>query len=372
MKKVLELFGEPIANGGQEAFVINALTHMDLTDLQIDLLTPYECTNEYYRSIVEDNGGKVYSLHFPFNPGGNRTSLYKPLYRFMGKMKYDVIHIHSGSISVLAIGACAARHAGTKCVIVHSHVAGENRTLKYFLVRVISYPFIKMFPTTYCACSQAAGDWKYPKSIARKKLKILKNGVDLEKYSFNAESRKKMRNMLNLDEKAFVVGHVGRFTYQKNHRYLIEIFVEVKQYIHNAKLLLVGDGELREDVFQYAKTKGISQDIIFTGMVNNVNDYLQVMDVFALPSRFEGLPIVGVETQAMGIPLLCSDCVSKELKISEGIQFLPLEDQQAWVDAIIARPERKDNKEQIKRNGYDIYDTALAMRKMYLHDEHEN
>ena len=321
--KVLEIFGEPISNGGQESFVINIIKHIDHSNMDIDLLTPYYCDNEYYKNIVEDLGGKIYTFDLKFTPGKNRFNLNKRIDSFLKIHHYDIIHIHSGSISVLCIMAFYAKKHGVKKIIVHSHCAAEKKNFKYRMVRLFSYPFIKLFPTVYCACSQVAGEWKYPRSVVNKMI-ILKNGVDLNDFSYNHSTRTDIRLKLNIPDDSFVIGHVGRFSYQKNHEFLIDIFEKVLEINSNAVLMLIGDGENKKEIELKIKELGIASKVRLCGLVNNVNDYMQAMDVFVLPSRYEGLPIVGVEAQASGLPVITSNNVSLELKITNDVQFLNL------------------------------------------------
>lgn len=367
--RVLEIFGEPIASGGQEAFVMNVLQAMNMDDLTIDLLTPYQCKNEHYRSIVEKLGGKVYALDIPFNPGGSRHNLLHPIEEFLKKHKYDVVHIHSGSISVLMYASLAAKRTGIVKIIVHSHCAGERKTLKYRLIKILSTSILTRCPTDYFACSKIAGEWKFPNKVVKDKLVIIKNGVDLNKFAYKDDIAKQMRLKYGISNETFVVGHVGRFSPQKNHEYLIRIFQKVLARIPDAYLLLVGEGELMNDAKQQVKNLNIENRVVFVGSVTNVPDYLQMMNVFVLPSRWEGLPIVGVEAQAAGIPLIVSENVSDELRLTKAIEFLPLNDDiSVWSDKVcsLRRHGRFDTKEDLVREGYDINETAEFVSKKYF------
>ncbi len=367
--KVLEIFGEPISNGGQESFVINVLKHINDDDIKIDLFTPYYCDNRTYKNIVEERGGKVFSLGLSFTPGNSRMNIKKPLKNFLKSNKYDVVHIHSGSISVLAIAAWVAHRCKVKKIIVHSHCAAERKNLKYRLAKFASLPLMRICPTDYCACSQVAGDWKFSRRIAKNKLVILKNGVDLLEFSYKSDVRAAMRRKLCLDENDLVIGHVGRFSYQKNHEYLLKVLSELKNNGINAKLVLIGSGELLNEVKEQALEADISDKIIFVGNVNNVADYMQAMDVFALPSRFEGLPIVGVEAQAAGLPCVFSEAVTEETKLTDEVKFLPIDDESvsAWAETILylSKSERKDNVSVLKDKGFDINETVKRILEIY-------
>lgn len=365
--KVLEVFGEPIANGGQEAFVFNMIQYMDLSDMTVDVLTPYYCDNDYYVDVVESINGKVVSLGLPFEPGASRFNFIKPFHKYLSENAYDVVHVHSGSISILAEVAAVAKHNKVKKIIVHSHCAADHKTWKYRLIKLVSLPFMSLCPTDHCACSQVAGDWKFSKRIAKNHLIILKNGVDLQKFSYDEAVRAQYRKKLGIQEDTYVLGHVGRFSYQKNHEYLIDMFGKIKEQCLNSKLLLIGSGELWDDVTNQIASLGLTEDVILLGNVNNVSDYLQVMDTFVLPSRFEGLPIVGVEAQAAGLPVVVSTNVSEELKLTDQIHYLDLSDMSEWVKLVceLKNQPRKNSEKMLKEAGYDIQNTADYLVKLY-------
>lgn len=366
--RILEVFGEPISNGGEESFVINILRNMDLTGIQIDFLTPYFCDNPYYQEEVEKRGGRIFCFHLAFTPGRSRGNIEKPFRSFLKDHHYDVIHVHSGSISVLTIIGITAYRAHIKKIIVHSHCAAEHKTWKYRFVKFISLPIMAICATDYCACSQIAGDWKFSRRIAKKKLIILKNGVELERFKYDPMKRKEIRGRLGIAEKSFVIGHVGRFSYQKNHPYLIRIFAKIQQKISDSKLLLIGTGENWDMIQAQVNSLHLENAVIFMGNVPNVCDYLQAMDVFVLPSKFEGLPLVGVEAQAAGLPLLVSSNVSKELQITDNVEYIALSaDPKEWVERICSlyHVKRRDNIETLRKNGYDVKATAELVRNLY-------
>ena len=192
--KVLEVFGEPISNGGQESFVINLIDHMDLKGMTVDLLTPYYCDNKYYEDKVEQWGGKIVTFGLEFQPGQSRFNINKHIDNYFKDNPYDVVHIHSGSISVLAIIAYFAKKNGVKKVITHSHCAVENINLKNKILRTIAGIFMKSCVDVYCACSKVAGESKYTPFIVENKMMVLKNGVDLPKFKYNEKIRKEIRN----------------------------------------------------------------------------------------------------------------------------------------------------------------------------------
>lgn len=370
MVRVLEAFGEPFSNGGQEAFIMNVLQNIDMSDLCIDFYTPYYCDNDYYKSIIEEKGGKVYEVGLNFAPGSSRLDIIKPLKQLLKKEKYDVIHIHSGSISCLAYSALAASMCGVKKIIVHSHSPALKKTLKYRLVKFVTSPIMAVCPTHYFACSKEAGEWKFSKRICKKKLEIVKNGIDVNKFVFNAEIRNNIRKSLEVEDNCFLIGHVGRFSKEKNHEFLIDIMSEVIKKNSNSKLLLIGTGDEVENIKSKVNDLGLNDYVIFFGTTPNVNDYLQAMDCFVLPSLYEGLPVSTVESQAAGLKTICSNVMTSQVKITNLFEFMPLLDSaEKWADKILSYNdgyERLDVSEKICDAGFDICDTANVLKNVYI------
>lgn len=366
-KRVLELTGEPIGMGGQEMFIINVIKHMNHDGLQIDLLTPYHCENLQYENEILKHGGQLFCLNLPFNARKSRNNIIIPIYKFLKKNKYDVVHIHSGSISVLAYSSFISRLIGIKKIIVHSHSAGLKKNFRYKLLKAFSFPLITWSPTDYCACSELAGIWKYPKSVVRNKLIIIKNGVDLNLFAYNEHIRKEIRDQFHLENKTIVIGHVGRFSYQKNQEFIIRLVAMLKKRSFNCKAILIGEGESLDMVKELVHNYELNESVFFVNRISNVSDYMQAMDIFILPSRWEGLPIVGVEAQAAGLPIIVSEKVTEEMKLVENVTYLDINNEKEWVKTIIEmKIKRYSNSEKIKEKGYDINDTSKFVRKLYL------
>lgn len=367
--KVIEVFGEPVLSGGQEAFVFEILKNINMKNLHIDCLTAYEWGNESYRQIVEEHGGTAYELGLPFQPGKSRMNIVDPFREFLQNHFYDVVHIHSGSISALAVMASVADNAGIKKVIVHSHSTGYNDNLKHKVLRFMASLSMKKHVSIYCACSKEAAEWKFMPPYARQ-ARIIKNGIDTSRFAFNTAKRNEYRKKLGISETCFVVGHVGRFSYAKNQTFLINVFKHLTEEVTDSKLLLIGEGEDRETIETQIQGLGLTDKVILTGNVGNVQDYLQAMDVFVFPSHFEGFGIVVLEAQAAGLPCVVSDCVPQAAGIVDDIVFLNLKDTPVsiWTENIIQFKsyKREDRAELIKNAGYDIKSTAETVRKLYL------
>ena len=221
----------------------------------------------------------------------------------------------------------------------------------------------------YWACSNLAAQFLFPKSIIEKKrYSVLPNGIELDKYDYNPQIRGELRKKMGLDKK-FVIGHVGRFSDQKNHTFLLDIFKAVHQKESKAILLLFGVGELMEDMKKKAKFLGIDKYVIFYGASNEMEKMWQVMDVFVMPSLHEGLPVTGIEAQASGLPCIFSENITKEVDVSHKSQFLSLAaDIDDWVTAILSHKNqgRHSGKQLLKDAGYDIMQTTEDLSQFYL------
>ncbi|MCV3743082.1 glycosyltransferase [Lentilactobacillus hilgardii] len=369
-KKILEVFGEPISYGGQESFVFGALDSMDLSGLHFDFLTPYYIDNEYYRKFIRKLGGRLYLFNLKFIPGKSRINIISKFNHFLSNHEYDVIHIHSGSISVLAFCSLIAKLHKTKKIIVHSHMAGSKESVKHKILRKIMHPIFITCVTYFCAPTKAAGKWQFSKKIANNKLILVKNGINLNLFSFDYIKRNIMRKKLNISKNTLLVGNVGRLNLYKNQIFLIKIIAELKRAEPDSKLLLIGSGENYKRKLEFLSEKyGVSDSVIFTGNVNNVYDYMQAMDIFVFPSKFEGLGIVAIESQGVGLPVIASNHVPREIKVTRNVYFMKLTDHPCeWANKIlnIRGYSRCDTSKEIKEHGYDIHQTAEIIRDLYL------
>lgn len=365
--RIIEITGEPILHGGQEKFLSNLIEKIDYSGIDIDVLTPYVCDNTFFRELVQSKGGKVFELNLKFNPGKSRRLLFKPILSFLKDNKYDVVHVHSGSISVLAYVALASKKAGVKKVVVHSHSTGVP-SLKHSFIRFFFGFIIKNNATDFLACSKDAGIMKYPRGIVDNNLIVIKNGIDIGSYKYDPDKRESKRRELGIGEDVFVIGHVGRFSHEKNHEFLIKLFFEFHNNNPNSMLLLVGDGELINIIKENVRQLNLNKSVVFTGNVDNVQDYYQAMNIFLLPSLYEGLPYVTLEAQANGMPCVLSTGVPEDAVISDCVTRLSLDDIQLWYDTILKYDDNEpiDNTDKIKMAGYDIVSTAEQVKKIYL------
>ena len=369
--RILEAFGEPVSYGGQESFVMNILDNMDMAGFSFDLLSPYYCDNENTAARIEEYGGHVYALGCSFKPGGIRNSEIRPVRQFLKTHEYDVIHIHSGSNSMLAMFARLAAEAGIPKIIVHSHCTGRAG-LKHAASKFMTARSLRKYPTAYCACSQEAGEWRFPEDVCKSRLMVINNGIDIERFRYNVEIRAGMRKDLGIDAETVLIGCVGRLTYQKNQGFLLDVMKAVKERQTEGikyKLLLVGEGEDRRMLERKALKLGLGEDVIFTGAVTIVQDYLQAMDIAAMPSRYEGLAIAVIEAQAAGLEILASEGVPVEAAVTDAVTFIADFDIKKWADEMMKPHTRHPEQAgSVAEGGYSISESADTVRKLYTLD----
>ena len=220
----------------------------------------------------------------------------------------------------------------------------------------------------YCACSKIAGESKFIDSVVKDKLIIIKNGIDVEKFKFNVRKRVELRGLLNIQDDEFVVGHVGRFSDEKNHTFLIDIFNEIVKLRPLSRLMLIGSGELESTVKDKVKLLDLEEKVLFIGNVNNVYDYYQAMDCFVLPSKFEGLPLVGIEAQSVGLLCFFADTITSELGVTSLARYISLNEiPKVWAEKICEnnKEDRLDMTEAIKNAGFDIETEIKKIESFY-------
>lgn len=368
MIRILEVFREPIANGGQESFLMNMYRNIDRTKIQMDFMTPFTCDNPTLKDEIICMGGQVFTYDHTFGVNNNHA-FKKSITDFLRNHVYTTIHIHSGSTYALMEGAKIAKKYGVKNIIVHSHCGGFAN-IKYYMIKTLStYPLMK-YPTHYCACSKLAAEWKFPKKIVENGLySIIKNAIDLKRFRYDEKQRNEYRTQFGFHGK-FVIGHIGRFAVQKNHSFLIDIFEQIALKRSDAELVLVGDGELKKEIERKVLDKKLVDRVKFLGLRHDIPELLNMMDAFVLPSFFEGLPVVGVEAQATGLPVFCSDRVTREFPMRELSYFMSLEEApEKWAHEIIdtcSRLKRYGTTNEMIDAGYEIKSAAKKLEDFYL------
>ena len=356
MKRILEVNVDDMGFGGVYSLVRNVILSKD-SDVSMDIacIEPFE--QEAHIKELNAHGCEVHYVGCHSNKIKKQFVVLKKLRNLLKTGKYDVAHIHGDVAYKLLVCSVAARLAGTKTILLHSHASGtdgNHRELKEKLHKM-SRPFLKWTGTGFVSCSDLASAWMFP-GVPKETIQIIHNGVDLEKFRFDPAARAAMRREWGIADDTFLLGHVGRFEYQKNHEYLIRVFSKLQEEGRNMKLFLVGEGTLQEEIRREVIRLGLADDVIFAGLSNEVPKLLSGFDAFVLPSHFEGLPIVGVEAQAAGLPVVFANTITREAKLTEDVSFLPIGegDVSLWTNRILTlqKTSRKDPYESLFAGRY--------------------
>ena len=351
---------------GQETLLMNIYRKIDRKKIQFD----FQCSERGvgdYDAEIKKLGGKILYL------GENKIKI--PYLKYLGDIvlqyiffkkysEYDVFHIHTYHAFNAWLSIVGAKLAGMKHIILHSHNSqGMHPRLHKIFRKILGGMKIERY-----ACSRDAAEWMFGKNCVEKnKVHIVKNGIVPEEFTFSEEGRKAKRKELNIEDKV-TIGHIGRFAKQKNHEFLIDIFSEFVKLEKNTILLLVGDGELRPSIQQKAKELGLLDKIKFLGIRDDIKELLWAMDVFLFPSLYEGLSVSTVEAQAAGLPCLLSTGISAECKMTDNVEFIPL-DASAEVWALqmkkICKQGHLNNESAINRAGYNINETVKFLEDNY-------
>ena len=344
--------------GGLETMLMNYYRQIDRNKIQFDFLV-----HRYYRADYDDEieslGGIIYRLPV-LNP---LDSKYKSALSsfFDEHPEYQIIHVHQDCMSSVILKEAEKHHV--KVRIAHSHNSNQDKNWKY-PIKLYYKNSISRYATDLFACNEGAGEWMFNGAP----FTIVKNAVNTEKYRLDILTRKKVREELGVQDNQLVIGHVGRFNEVKNHRFLVEVFKEVLKQ-KDAILLLVGKGDLEEEIKKTVEASGIKDRVIFAGLRNDVDSLLQAMDVFVFPSLYEGLPMSLVEAQASGLPCVISDQVSPECMITKNTVMMSLKQSPAeWADQVLqfAGLPREDTYDAIVESGFDIKKNAEELQEFYF------
>ncbi|WP_066335080.1 glycosyltransferase family 1 protein [Metabacillus litoralis] len=345
--------------GGLETMLMNYYRQINRTKIQFDFMVHRE-ERGHYDDEIESLGGKIYRM--PQIRPGNYRKYFNRLNDFFSEHKeFKVVHSHNNENSSFVLRA--AKRFGVPCRIAHSHLSDLGIDIK-LPFRLYARNVMKDNPTEYFACSKNAGRWLFGE---KKEVKVLNNAVSIDDFKYNEQLRRKIRKELNISDQ-LVIGHIGRFNKQKNHEFLIDIFNSVIDKKSDALLLLVGDGHLRPEIERKVEKLGLSSQVKFLGVREDIPHLMQAIDLFLFPSLFEGLPVVLVEAQAAGLNCIVSDSITKEADITGRLQYFSLEDTaDIWAEVIINMSiEHADTSHMLQNNGYDTKKMANWLSEFYL------
>ncbi len=358
------IFCEKFGSGGIESFLFNVLQHMDRRDLNIDIIIG-KIESEFYSAQLKKLGIGIYEL------SGSTYRVVKNhlLFRQLLKGKtYDVLHLNIYNGVSLFYGH-DGKMAGIPIRIAHSHNSALRRS-RMWALKQIMHNFCKTFlvnqVTDLWACSLLAAKFMFPLKKTQN-VKIIPNGIELERFLLNEKKRNQVRSELGL-KNCFVIGHVGRLCYQKNQVFLLDVFSEILKQDKWVRLLLVGSGSDEKKLREKAEGMGITDQVIFYGESQEIEQLYWAMDIFVFPSIFEGLGIVVLEAQVSGLPVICSTAVPKEAIITNDVVQLELESgSKIWGESILQKKDFVRNSDIVKGKmcEYDIDKVSETIYKKY-------
>lgn len=357
--RVLHFQGR-MGRGGAETFMMNTYRNLDRSKIQFDFLIykDFESVQPYHEEIRE-LGGRIF---YVTNPKKNINNYIKEVKALLKNESFDIVHsqvFFGGGINLWL-----ASRAGIKKRIVHSHATshemGSNFAFK--VVRKVLDKMMFKYATEYLACSYDAGHALFGENHP---FIFVPNGIDLNKYRFVKQTKDEIKVELGIKKDAFLIGNIGRFELQKNHEFLIDIFKKVTSLKTNGHLVLIGEGSLENAIKEKVNNLGLRDNVSFLGIREDIPELLKAIDVFLMPSLYEGLPISAVEAQAAGDKIVLSDTISRETQLTENVQFISLNQSvDYWAARVISEPY--ENKPLIELEKYDMKNTSRIMEEIYL------
>ena len=346
--------------GGIESFLVNLYTCIDREEFQFDFITQSDFPAK--GDELQKLGGKIYKISTVKNP-------FKYIYDICKILDkgYDLVHIHKNSLAnilqLIAVKICRKKIK----IVLHSHnTAPTKGKITYFFHKLnINYGYYNS--NYHLACSEVAGKWMY----SNKNFTVVKNGIIAKDYLFSQEKKEQVRKDLFIPKNAFVIGHVGRFSLQKNHEKLINIFNEIYLQDRNSYLILIGEGNLKESIVQLVKKLHLEKNVFFLGIRKDIPNLLNAMDVFLMPSFYEGLPVSAIEAQASGLNVVLSKNISEQTEITDGVMWFSIDDENEKIAKLVILNKNVLECERINRNkqvidkGYDMRTTSCYISELY-------
>lgn len=367
MKRLLCLISN-MNTGGAETFLMKIYRKIDRKNYQIDF-----CINNkeesYYEKEILSLGGKVY--HIP-SKSENLREFKRQLAKIVKENSYEyVLRLTSSAMGFMDLKI--SKKAGAKVCSVRSTNSSSGGSLKSKLAHILGKLLYKKYIDVKFAPSGLAAEYTFgKKALINNEVSILHNGVDLNVFHYDNEARYKIRNEFAIKDNQYVIGHIGRFDYQKNHAFLLDVFKEMSNKNDNSVLMLVGDGILEQQIKDKIKALDIEDKVIFTGVRSDIPQLLSAMDVFVFPSFYEGMPNTVIEAQATGLPCVIADTITKEADITGLVQYLALSNSaEKWANVALGsiKSTRMDTKENFVENGYDIESVTKKFTQLVFKED---
>lgn len=365
MKRVLVTGAANIGRAGVATIVYKWGQEFDSDKLVYDYLMQRGLPAQQYVDAIAQKGGKIFTMECEHR---NLFSIIKWVEKIIRENKYDTIHINTDTAYIAAAYIYAAKKGGIRHIFVHSHCTqiDDNsklkRSIKAFFHGLL-VPYVCKNSERYLACSKLAGYWMFgKKNVESNKYKTIYNGVAVESYLYDEQVRKTYREQMGLSGK-FVIGNIGRFSYQKNHKFLIEVFMELSKTDGNAVLVLVGTGELESQLKTLVNECEIADKVFFLGTRKDVPSLLSMFDVLVMPSRFEGLPVTMVEAQMADLPCVVSENITREAQFIDAIKYVKGFEVGNWIEAIkqISKFQRVRKEEEKYKSPFNIKSTVSEL-----------
>ncbi|WP_117114983.1 glycosyltransferase family 1 protein [Limosilactobacillus reuteri] len=342
---------------GISSIIMNYASYLDKAKYDLTIIAGDKINKSYEKKCKEN---KVKLIRLP-NKRKETWHYYRSLYRSLVNSNYDICHAN-GSSSTLGIDLLIAKIAGIKVRIAHSH----NTTTENIKMHKLLTPLFTRTYTDALACGNKAGEWLFNK----KKFTVIPNGFNINKFKFDKKIRKLMRAKLGIQNGIEVIGHIGRFNFQKNHNFILKIFESYLKINPNSILLLIGNGPDFDKVKVKIENSKLKNKIILYGETNNANQMYMAMDKFIFPSRFEGLPVTLLEAQITGLPAVISSVITDEVVLSNNVQFETLESSpEKWARDLWTLPkiDRDEffNSHLLKFKPYEITSSVQKLSRVY-------
>ena len=367
MKRIAFICYKGFGADGISSFIINNYRQFDHSEIKCSLIYPriigeQKIASKYLTELT-NNGDNTYLVP----KKGSIIKYFFNLKSILSTGKYDVAHIHGSSGSIV-LEMFAAKCAGIKHIIPHSH----NTTGNHVLLHKMCMPFVKHLSSIRLSCGIDAGKWMYGKSS----FYVIPNGINIEKYCFSDNIRTQTRKELGIRDDELIIGHVGGFNHQKNQEFLIRFAAYVKRNLPCFKfhLLLIGKGYRQIFNQNLAKDLQVDSCVSFLGQRTDVANLFQAMDVFFLPSLFEGFPIVGIEAQAAGLPTFMSCNITKDAELTDLVKWLPIDKGfDCWLQALQSTKINNESRAlyayKVAQKGFNIKEAAKVLEKVYLNNK---
>lgn len=349
--RVAQIMGKLWA-GGVEMVVFNYYRAIDKSKIQFDFYYDADSTVEPPQDLI-DMGARFYKIP----PYQKLPQYIRELKKHLKENQYLIVHSHLNTLSVFPLFVAWMCRVPVR--VAHNHSVPSGKELKRDALKYFLRIFGRVFPTDYFACSEKAGRWMFGnRNYDAGKVVVIKNATDFERFRADEETIEKLKKQLGLNDK-FVIGHIGKFTFAKNHEFLLDVFKKISDIRNDAVLLLVGDGELNQTIHNSVKTKGLENRVVFAGQVSNPELYYRLANVIVVPSVFEGLSLATIESQIAGVPVVVSDAIPEEAIISNGVVRLSLQSPN-WVSTILSMA----NKIVVLNENSKDYDIYYAVKKL--------